>query len=194
MHYHIRITQSMCQDMYMWISFLASFNEAVYFLDHEWTSDRNINFYTDSSGSSNLGCGAYFNGEWWFCPWQETWASTEVMKNLTFLELVPVVLVISLWGDKLAKKKIVLHLDNQAVLAILKLTSKSEWVMTLLSWFVLSSMKYDILFRKDNIINDSISRKQWARFRQADPHARPHPCPVPLSFLNIISSLSLLSF
>lgn len=55
------------------------------------------------------------------------------MKNLTFLELVPVVLVISLWGDKLAKKKIVLHLDNQAVLAILKLTSKSEWVMTLLS-------------------------------------------------------------
>lgn len=55
------------------------------------------------------------------------------MKDLTFLELVPVVLVISLWGDKLAKKKIVLHLDNQAVVAILnKLTSKSEWVMTLL--------------------------------------------------------------
>lgn len=31
LHYHIRITQSMRQDMYMWISFLESFNGAVYF-------------------------------------------------------------------------------------------------------------------------------------------------------------------
>lgn len=201
LHYHIRITQSMRQDMYMWISFLESFNGAVYFLDQEWTSDKNINFYTDSAGSFNLGCGAYFNGEWCFFPWPETWAPSDVLKDMTFLELVPVVLAISLWGGKLANKKIVLHIDNQAVVAILnKLTSKSERVMTLLRSFVLASMKYNILFRavyiasKDNIVADSISRKQWARFRQAAPHARPHPCPVPPSFLNIISSLSLLSF
>lgn len=148
-----------------------------------------------------MGCGAYFNGEWCFFPWPETWAPSDVLKDMTFLELVPVVLAISLWGGKLANKKIVLHIDNQAVVAILnKLTSKSERVMTLLRSFVLASMKYNILFRavyiasKDNIVADSISRKQWARFRQAAPHARPHPCPVPPSFLNIISSLSLLSF
>ena len=192
----------MRQDLYMWTNFLASFNGTVYFLDSEWISDKNINFFTDSSGSPHLGCGAFFNGEWCFYPWPQHWALShpEVFNDMTFLELVPVVLAISFWGDKLANKKIILHVDNQAVVAILnKLTSKSEWVMTLLRPFVLASMRYNTLFRavyipsKDNVEADSISRKQWARFRQAAPHARTHPCQVPRSFHNVISSLNILN-
>ena len=63
---------------------------------------------------------------------------------------------------------------------------------------VLKSILHIILFRaeyistKSNIIiADAISRKQWARFRQAAPNATTNPQPIPQSFNNIISSLDL---
>ena len=33
-------------------------------------SDETLNLFTDSSGSAELGCGAYFNGEW--CFWKHS--------------------------------------------------------------------------------------------------------------------------
>ena len=90
---------------------------------------------------------------------------------MTFLELIPVVLSVIIWGDKLANKKITFHIDNQALVAVMnKQTSRSELVMVLVRALVLKSMLHNILFRaeyistKSNIIADAISRKQLARF------------------------------
>lgn len=77
------------------------------FLNQEWTINItcNIHFYTYSSGLSHLSIGAYFNGELCIYPWPQSWDSSRAWRNLTFLELVPVVLAISLWGEKLSNKK-----------------------------------------------------------------------------------------
>lgn len=171
----------------------------VYFLEEEWYSDQNLNSFTDSSGSAQLGCGAYLNGEWCFFSWPKNWKYIDGHHDMTLLEFIPVVLSVIIWGNKLANKKITFHIDNHALVAVLnKLTSKSELVMVLVRAFVLKCMRHNILFRaeyistKSNNIADAISRKQWTRFRQAAPNARRDPEPIPQSFHNLISSLNLI--
>ena len=78
-----------------------------------------------------------------------------------------------------------------------KRSSKSKMVMSLVSPFVLVCMQYNILFRAVYIptklnIADSISRKQWDRFRQVAPRADHFPLPIPSAFTNLISSLYLM--
>ena len=84
---------------------------------------------------------------------------------MTFLELVPVVLAFYLWSKELANKKIILHINNQALVSVLnKSSSKSKMVISLVRPLVLICMQYNILFRavyiptKLNIIADSISK------------------------------------
>lgn len=103
--------------------------------------------------------------------------------------------------SSLPTKKIILHIDNQALVSVLnKRSSKSKMVMSLVRPLVLKCMQYNILFRavyiptKLNIIADSISRKQWDRFRQAAPRADHFPLPIPSAFTNLISSLNLTSY
>lgn len=95
---------------------------------------------------------------------------------MTTLELIPDVLALCLWGVRLANKKVLFHIDNQALVTILnKQTSKSQGVMFLLCPFIIDCMLHNICFRvvhiptKNNIIADSISRQQWQYFRQAAP-------------------------
>lgn len=198
-HHYLRVTQSMREDIFMWCRFLEDFNGVVYFLEEEWYSDQNLNLFTDSSGSAQLGCGAYLNGEWCFFSWPKNWKYIDGHHDMTLLEFIPVVLSVIIWGNKLANKKITFHIDNQALVAVLnKLTSKSELVMVLVRAFVLKCMRHNFLFRaeyistKSNNIADAISRKQWTRFRQAAPNARRDPEPIPQSFHNLISSLNLI--
>jgi hypothetical protein len=181
------------------VGFLENFNGMVYFLEEEWYTNKNVELFTDSSGSPELGCGAYFSGEWCFFGWPKHWKYIDGYHDMTLLELIPVVLSIIIWGNKLANKKITFHIDNQALVAILnKHTSKSEHVMVLVRALVLKCMVHNILFRaeyistKSNIIADAISRKQWTRFRHAAPNAQMAPQPIPQSFHNIISSLNLI--
>lgn len=102
----------------------------VYFLEEEWYSDQNLNLFTDSSGSAQLGCGAYLNGEWCFFSWPKNWKYIDGHHDMTLLEFIPVVLSVIIWGNKLANKKITFHIDNHALVAVLnKLTSKSELVI-----------------------------------------------------------------
>ena len=105
---------------------------------------------------------------------------------MTFLELFPVVVAISVWGPLLANKKILFHNDNQAVVQIInKKSSKSPQIMALVRKFVLDTLHFNIIFRaeyidnKINAIADSISRCQWWRFRSLAPQADPVRTPLP---------------
>lgn len=116
--------------------------------------------------------------------------------DITTLELIPVVLALCLWGVRLANKRVLFHVDNQAQVTILnKQTSKSQRVMFLLRPFIIDCMLHNICFQavhiptKNNIIADSIYRQQWQRFRQAAPQAQIKPIPVPSSFQHLISNM-----
>ena len=197
--YHkLRITAAIRLDLSTWLTFLDSFNGVAYIPSDTWFHSDILELYTDSSGSMVHGCACFLRQEWAFFPWPESWCLEEIMKDITFLEMVPVVLALFLWGEQLSYKNVVLHIDNEALVYVInKQTSKSKRLMQLVRQFVLLTMKNGIVFKAFHIstslncIADSISRKQWDRFRKLAPDAKQTPKLIPESFLSMIYSLKL---
>ena len=180
----------------MWLTFLKSFNGKMYFPESEWTANDVIELFTDSAGSIGMGCGAYFSGEWVYLQWPSFWAESGAMKDITFLEFVPIVLSMAIWGTQLQNKKIVFNIDNNALVQIVNTqTSKSKTVMSLMRPFVLYALQNNIIFRarhiagKVNEIADSISRQQWDRFRRLAPNAQLKPRKIPDNFRKLICNV-----
>lgn len=191
--FYIRLNSAVKQDMTMWLRFLVDFNGKAYFPQREWTSSRVLQLFTDSAGSAGLGCGCYFGGRWIYYQWPCCWNNQAIMRDITFLELVPIVLSVMVWGEALSGKKVQFHTDNMALVAILNSqSSKSPRIMCLLRQLVLFVMKYNITFKAkhiaglDNSIADAISRKQWRRFRNLALVARKDPDPIPARFHSLI--------
>ncbi|KAK6170386.1 hypothetical protein SNE40_018795 [Patella caerulea] len=189
----IRINDGLKQDMLIWLEFLTDFNGQVYFPELIWSSSEVLQLFTDSAGRYDLGCGAYLSGQWTYFQWPLCWKNSAIISDVTFLELVPIFIAISVWGEKLANKKITFNVDNMALVTILnKCTSKSKRIMQLLRPFLLYALKNNIIFRSrhlsscSNAISDSISRKQWTRFRSLAPAADVNPQPIPDYTLNTI--------
>lgn len=194
--YHfVRLTREIHSDLQMWLKFLNEFNGTTKFPDLHWESDKNLHFYSDSSGS--VGCGVIFGSSWSYLCWPEEW-NTVMRNDITFLEFVPIVLGFYLWSDKFQNKKLILHVDNLALVEILnQKTSKNKRVMTFMRELVLLSLKFNIQIKAVHIsgyrneIADSISRLQWRRFRQLAPWADCHPYPVPTQFWSLLKGMSI---
>lgn len=157
----------------MWAIFLEKFDGISYFPSREWISSDVLELFTDSTGNAELGYGAYFQGRWTFFEWPPKWHSSDIIRDMTFLELVLMVLAFRLWGQDLECKKVLFFIDNIALVSIVnKQTSKSKRVMKLVRELVFMLMQYDCIFKakhiesSNNWIADSISRKQWGKFRQ----------------------------
>lgn len=196
--HHLRVSSAMKEDMRMWLMFLECFNGSVYFPDKQWSESSQLQLFTDSAGGSQLGCAAILGSHWSFLRWPSLWSDAAILRDITFLELVPIVLAFYLWGPLLQNKKIVLRSDNQALIFILnKKSSKSKRVMHILRPLVLSGMLHNIHFKashvvgSSNSISDSVSRQDWSLFRKLAPWADESPVPVPESFLTLISSVKL---
>jgi hypothetical protein len=57
----------------------------------------------------------------------EQWESSEILKDITYLEIIQIALAVMWWGNLLHEKKINFHVANMAVVCILNSrTSKSE--------------------------------------------------------------------
>ena len=130
----------------------------------------------------SLGYAAIFGKHWFFREWPAVWKTF----NITILEFFPIVLAIEIWGPLMRNKCIVFFSDNQAVVEIMnKQTSKDRSIMVLLRHFVLSTLKYNILFHAKHIAgcinreSDALSRLQVEKFRLLAPSADPQPTPVP---------------
>lgn len=195
-YYMVRINKETKADILMWIEFLDRFNGQFFFPEREWLTNEVLQLFTDSSGNADLGCGAYFNGHWAQFRWPTEWRNNSLLRNLTFLELVPVVLALFLWGSSLRNKKILFNIDNMALVSVInKRTSKDKMVMKLLRPLVLVTMLNNVQFKGvhlsscDNAIADAISRFQLQRFQVLAPQADPYPEPIPTEFLEVISGL-----
>lgn len=199
--YSIRLNHELREDISVWLEFLRNFNGTCYISDNDWVSNDSIQLFTDSSGNAELGCAAYFDGRWiqfkWPLEWGET--NTGIMKDITFLELVPIVLALFVWGPEMRNLKILFRIDNKALVDIVNSrTSKSKRVMSLIRPLVLYTMSNNITFKGKHIegvknsVADSLSRFQVRRFRQLAPQAAAKPEPLPMQFLGLISKMKLI--
>lgn len=184
----VRISKGMKKDLHVWLEFLSEYNGKSVMIDQFWTSNETLHLFTDSAGGANGrgGFGIYFGGAWAQSCFPSKWEKEGILKDITFLEFFPLVVAIEIWGHRLINKKLLFHIDNKAVLAILnKKSSKSKRVMVLVRRLVLVSLKYNILIKgqyvqsKMNGIADSLSRSNWQRFRNLAPEADKYPTKMP---------------
>ena len=118
------------------------------------------------------------------------------MKNMAFLELLPVLLALILWAKYLENKKIKFYIDNLALVNIVnKRTSRDKQIMKLIRPMVLLTMQHNILFKAFHIetsrnkIADALSPFQMARFRSLAQKAESVPESIPEQFLEVISQI-----
>jgi len=152
-----------------------------------------MQLFTDSSGNPDLGCGAYFCGHWSQLFWPVGITNSPLMRNMAFLELVPVVLALFLWSEQLKNKRIIFHIDNLALVSILsKGSSKDPAIMRLIRLIVLFAMLNNIQFKAlyitslNNKIADALSRFQMEKFRYLVPSADPFPTTNPEEFWTML--------
>ena len=123
---------------------------SVFSLEKDWISNETLKLFTDSSGNPELGCGVYFNGLWAQLRWP--WRNSHLMKNMSFLEMVPLVLAMFLWVTSLENKKILFYIDSNSLVSIVnKRSSKDTWIMKMIRPFVLITMKNNVQFKAIHI-------------------------------------------
>ncbi|XP_071107232.1 uncharacterized protein [Haliotis cracherodii] len=183
-HHRLRITQGICEDLNLWWQFLQNQNGTSAFIDSEWINSSDTHLFTDTSG--NHGFGAFVMGRWANGRWPNEWVQNGWTKDITMLELFPIVLAVRLWGRHLQNKRVLFVCDNQAVVAIInKQTAKPPQVMSLLRRLILLCLQHNILFKASyipthaNVIADALSRFQWSRFKEAAPRADEIPAHIP---------------
>lgn len=193
-HHRIRVTAEMKHDLQVWQQFLANYNGITVISNNIWSSDTFLQLFTDSAGGENGSFGIFFSGSWAHAKWPEKWLQTDVIYDMTFLELFPVYVAILTWRNSLSNKRILFHIDNMAVVHVLNnSTSKSKRVMAIVRELVLVTLKCNITVRaqhipsKQNSIADCISRSQWKKFQQLAPDADPKPTQLPSQIWNVWS-------
>jgi hypothetical protein len=74
-----------------------------------------MQLFTDSAGGIGKGCGCYLFGKWSILQWPVEWYHADILKDITFLEMIHIALSVFLWDRVFKRKKIAFHVDNLAV-------------------------------------------------------------------------------
>lgn len=135
----------------------------------------------------NHGFGGYYAGRWFQGKWPEEIHNLgSDPLSMALLELYPIVVAIVLWGHEWSGKRIEFLCDNLATVQITrKLRSKSSIIMKLMRKVTWKSACENFLILcdhvpgKENVIADSLSRFQMARFREVAPEASKDPVKIP---------------
>ncbi|XP_062618317.1 uncharacterized protein LOC134279921 [Saccostrea cucullata] len=159
-HFRIRLNKQARLDLEAWSEFINNFNGKSIFIDEVLQNSDKFNMYTDAAGS--LGYGAVLGKKWFYGGWEEIHLQEY---DITFKELLPIVVAVETWGESLANSSILFYSDNMAVVNIInKISSKDVPVMHLVRRLVLACLRFNILFKAEhipgklNILPDLLSR------------------------------------
>ena len=187
-HHKVTLTKVVKCDLSTWLDFLTHHNGVSTIITTDWQSTADFHLYTDAAGSSHLGYGIYFDGQWAQGKFPKHWENY----NITLKEIFPICAALIMWSTSFANKKIIFNVDNQAALHILSnYTSHCPHIMQLVRVFVKTCMQFNILTKfqyvstKSNCIADSLSRFDQVKFRSLAPMASDVPTPVPAFLFDI---------
>ena len=161
-YHHVRLNKEFRSDLLWWYSFVHIWN-GISLLRLTNGLIPSANIFTDASG--NFGCGAVWGLQWIQGMWPVEWHHVNIMTK----EMVPVVLACATWGRQWSGKHIHLHIDNMAVVEVLKKGSSKEpsgIVMHLLRCLSFGSAIFQFTYSAFHIpgvcnsLADDISRNQ----------------------------------
>ena len=108
-HQFVRLTRGAKGDIFWWLYFLKRWNGRSFFPQ----GVPSVHIYTNASGS--FGCGGFQQtGHWFKLAWP-----CDLHRSIAALELIPVVVAATLWGDNWQGKLVCFHSDNEAEVSVL---------------------------------------------------------------------------
>ena len=180
LHFYTRLNRQFRSDLAWWYTFVCHWNGLSILRDPTMVPSTPIAIQTDASGSWS--CGAVYNHRWLQLRWSDEWMHQDIMAK----ELVPVVIMVAVWGPLLVKQSILLQCDNLSLLtSINKGTAKQTLVMHLLRSLWFFTAHYDIALTATHVLGvtntaaDQLSRNQMSLFHLANPGAARLPAPIP---------------
>ncbi|XP_053164950.1 uncharacterized protein LOC128350575 [Hemicordylus capensis] len=139
-------------------------------------------FQVQSDAAGGLGFSLYLRDRWCAEHWPQDWAERGITRDLTFLELFPIVVAVHIWADQFRNSAVRFWCNNFATVQVVnRQTSKSLRVMGL----VLALVRNNILFTAQHVpgaqndLTDALSHFQMQRFWQLAPDAFPRPKKMP---------------
>lgn len=181
LHHRIRLNREFRSDVTWWLAYLKSWNGVSWFYDKDWSSNAELHLWTDAS---DLGYGCLYERSWIMQPFCAHYTS----RSIAWRELYAIVKATATWGSRLARKRVLFHCDNLAVVHILQSgTSKSPEIMQLVRAMFYICANNNIEYWAHHVPGvknnaaDSLSRLQMDIFRNLVPQADFHPTiPKPL--------------
>lgn len=109
LEHHVRLTGSLRVDILVWHDFLGLYNGHTCCQSEE-VSNLDVELFMDAA--STKGFGAVLGSEWCAEPWPLSWSESDLIQNMTFLELFPIIVAMELWGDRLRYRRVRFWTDN----------------------------------------------------------------------------------
>ena len=182
----IYINRQVKEDIQLWLNFLENWNGRNMFLMRNAVNSPDFQFFTDAS--SEIGYGAFFQGEWFAQKWRPH--QSKLFWSMPIMELFPIFISSSIWGSKWSQSRIVVHSDNEATVQMLnKGYCGKEPAASMLREIMFNCMKFNFTLKacfiegKKNITADLLSRFRFAEFFTHAPDARRTPIGIPETLL-----------
>ena len=176
----------MKDDFRVWLSFFSNYNGTTVILDQLWSSNYELNLFSDSAGGKVKGFGICDDRKWAQACWSNSWISSVDFNGHHFSGIVPSGYHLKYLGESFRNRFVLLHIDNQAVMSIItKKSSRSPRVMSLVRKLVFACLKFNILIKTEHIpgnlnsLADSLSPCDFQEFRKLCPAAEDTPCAIP---------------
>ena len=180
--HNVRITKEARKDLKAWSLFLSSYNGVSILCKKKWLSSSHMLLQSDAA---DTGFAAILNNEWFMGGF----SAEEKSLHITVRELYPIAISLGVWSANFQNKCVLFMCDNEAVVHIInKQTSKDPKVMSVLRFFIIQCMKYNILFRakhvpgQKNVLADALSRQQVTKAREIRQTLKSEPTSVPLAW------------
>ena len=94
LHHKARLNKACRDDIKWWIMFLPHWNGVSLISDVSWTTNIDMELYTDAS---DLAAAGYFNGKWFIFQFQGPFRYLQKY-NITFRELLAIVIALATWA------------------------------------------------------------------------------------------------
>ena len=118
--YYTCLNRDFHSDLHWWNTFLISWNG----LSLLRSSINTPQFHIQTDAFGSWGCGAFFQGQWFQLPWNESWLSANIMAK----ELVLIILSTAVWGPQLLRSQVCYQCDDSSVVAVLSKGSAREMI------------------------------------------------------------------
>ena len=179
-HHFKRLTRQTKADLRMFLGFLDTYNGLSFYRSQMFLSPDAKHLYSDAAKS--VGFGAWLKEHWISEHWPSEWWS---LQNITFLELVPIVVALLTWGNSLKNSVLHVHTDNEALYYVIKKQySKEPLVKMWIRKLVLLTLQHNILIEAhhisgdNNFLADHLSRLKTQQFLSLHLTANRLPTPT----------------